>query len=97
MAKTKEILKEIKMVLGCIILIIVLYAMARTALGYINSKRITKVVDCEAVNGTEYYEITVELSNGERYAYFDDEYKEIGTVIVASFDSDNSSIIDAQQ
>ena len=99
--KAKSILKEIRMVLGLVVLIMVAYAMVRVVFIHIGSKHITKVVDCEAVDGTEYYEVVVELSNGERYAYFDDEYKDVGTVIVATFgddsDSHNSSIIDIEQ
>lgn len=45
------------------------------------------VVSCEPVKGTEYYEVTVEDSDGELWAYYSGDYTEVGVVNVL-FDDD---------
>lgn len=50
------------------------------------SREVT-VVSCELVNGTNYYEVTVEDKNGELWSYYSDQYTENGIINVL-FDDD---------
>lgn len=83
--KAKEIITTIQVVCITLLVLIICYAIAKETLGSIveNSKA-TTVVDCSAVPGTYYYEVTVETESGERYAYYGD-YKEIGDTVNATF------------
>ena len=57
-------------------------------------QREVTVVDCELVNGTNYYEVTVMDKDGELWSYYSDQYTEIGVISVL-FD-DNDRIIDVR-
>lgn len=39
------------------------------------------VINCEPVKGTEYYEVTVEDADGEQWAYYDNDAKEVGSTL----------------
>lgn len=87
--KAKEIITTIQVVCIMCLLLIICYAIARETLGFIvdSKAKETTVVDCSAVPGTYYYEITVETESGERYAYYGD-HREIGDTINVTFNGE---------
>lgn len=90
--KAIELLWAIKFALWCAVALLLCYGIARSVLSMCHHTETTIVVDC--VPTYEYYEVVVENAHGEQWAYFDDEYKEIGTVLNASFNG--NEIVDAK-
>lgn len=67
------------------------YIATRAALARIYARReiSTVVVDCERVEGAEYYEVVVQEQNGEEWAYYADDPKGIGTEVVIGMNGNN--------
>lgn len=91
--KAIEILWAIKFALWCAVALLLCYGIARSVLSMCHHTETTIVVDC--VPTYEYYEVVVEDAHGEQWAYFDDEYMEIGTEINVAWDGD--SITEAER
>lgn len=73
--------------------IVIMYMVARLVLQKMfGTPTEVKVVDCHPCY--EYYEVIVEDAKGEQWAYYDDEYMEIGTEINATFDGE--AIVEAE-
>lgn len=82
--KAIMIVTTIKMVVGYAIAIMLAYCLFKGILMAICPKEITTtVVDCVAVG--ECYEVTVETESGERWSYYDDDYRAIGDTLNVSF------------
>jgi len=58
------------------------YVAVRFALARIQERREMNVVVVSCEPTYEYYTVTVETDAGEQWAYFDDEYKGIGTELI---------------
>lgn len=78
-------IREIIMAIFLLIVFVFMLLAAREIISHTYVPQPTTVVDCIRETGNEYYTVTVEDSKGEQWVYFDDEYKEIGTVLNASF------------
>jgi hypothetical protein len=91
-------MKNVREIMSAIFLLIVLIftlLAAREILFATCTPQPTTVVDCVRETGNEYYTVTVEDSKGEQWAYYDDEYQPIGTVLNASFNG--NEIIDVNK
>lgn len=87
--KAREVVITIKMVLGFVIAILMMYGLTKGILMSIfDTTTPTTVIDCRYVDNTNYYEVTVQTDNGEQYAYYDDDYREIGDVLGVQFEND---------
>lgn len=81
-------MKNVREIMSAIFLLIVLICMllaAREILFATCTTQPTTVVDCTMENGNQYYTVTVEDVHGEQWAYYDDEYREVGTILNTSF------------
>ena len=78
-----------------VLLLIALLTITRIALDSIPTSRETAVVDCVRETGNEYYTVTVEDSKGEQWAYYDNSYQPIGTILNCSFNG--NEIVDAKE
>ena len=84
MNKRTEILNGISAII-CLAIMIGFYVWVRFFATF--PTRECTVVSCEPVKGTEYYEVTVEDSDGELWVYYSGDYTEAGIVNVL-FDDD---------
>lgn len=87
--------REIINIIALIIAVVIAYLATRETLFATCKPQPTTVVDCVRETGNEYYTVTVEDSKGEQWAYYDDEYQPIGTVLNASFKG--NEIVDAKE
>lgn len=81
-------MKNVREIISAIFLLIVLIftlLAVREIVSHTYVPQPTTVVDCVMETGNEYYTVTVEDSKGEQWAYYDDEYKEIGSVLNVQF------------
>lgn len=91
-------MKNVREIISAIFLLIVLIFMlfaVREIVSHTYVPQPTTVVDCVRETGNEYYTVTVEDSKGEQWAYYDDEYQPIGTVLNASFNG--NEIVDVKE
>ena len=86
--------REIVSVIALIIAVVITYLATREILFTTCTTQPTTVVDCVRETGNEYYTVIVEDAHGEQWAYYDDEYKEIGTTLKCSFNG--NEIVDAK-
>lgn len=95
--KAKEVIYLINTVCIMLIVLIIAYAITHIILEqlFTNRNTVMTVVDCERSEGNEYYTVTVEDTNGNQWAYYDDEYKGIGTELVIGMNG-NDEIIDVK-
>ena len=92
--KIKEMLHMIQILCVTFVLIIIAYAIIRIICGeVIRDTTPTTVIDCDPIEGTYYYEVTVETETGEIYAYYGD-YAEVGDKINTTFNGE--TIVDAK-
>lgn len=81
--KANEILHIIVGVLVAWLIIIGVYATVRVvAKEILTAKDMTMtVIDCEKETGNHYYTVTVEDADGEQWAYYDNDAKEVGSTL----------------
>lgn len=83
--KADEILHIIVGVLVAWLIIIGVYATVRVvAKEILTAKDMSMsmtVVNCEKETGNHYYTVTVEDADGEQWAYYDDDAKEVGSTL----------------